>query len=397
MSLDVQAPLPVDRGADLRSCRACGAADPAPLLDPVSVPLYCNVLWPDRAAAVGAPRGTLRLSECRVCGHVDNQAFQPELLDYTPAYDNSLHFSGHFSGYAAELATRLIGQFGLRDRFVVDVGCGGGDFLALLCRLGGNEGRGYDRACPAEAPAGVRLTFVPEFFSPAEDLRPIDLLCCRQVLEHVDRPEAFLRDIRSARAVTGDTVLFFEVPNGGHTFRGDGVWDMIYEHCSYFSEASLVALFERCGFAVQAVYPLFSGQYLGLEARVADPAGEAGVRVEAPGAAAGFSGAYHGCVEAWRARMAAWAEAGESAVIWGAGSKGVSFLDILRPDGLAFAVDLNPRKQGRFLPGSGVEVVAPERLRAIRPDRVILMNPVYRAEVAERLAALGLTPEIVSA
>ena len=109
MSLDMQAPAAT--GLALRhACRACGSTDVVPLLPALSVPLYCNLLWPERAAAVDAPRGTLDLSACRECGHVDNRAFEPALLEYTPAYDNSLQFSAHFSGYAAALAGDLLAR-----------------------------------------------------------------------------------------------------------------------------------------------------------------------------------------------------------------------------------------------------------------------------------------------
>jgi hypothetical protein len=84
-------------------------------------------------------------------------------------------------------------------------------------------------------------------------------------------------------------------------------------------------------------------------------------------------------------------------VIWGAGSKGVSFLDAQRPCPIRHAVDINPRKAGRFLPGSGAEVVPPEFLASYQPDRVILMNAIYRNEVSARLAELGLSPVIVVA
>ena len=57
------------------------------------------------------------------------------------------------------------------------------------------------------------------------------------------------------------------MPNAAYTLEGEGLWDLIYEHCSYFTERSLVTLFERCGLEVLATRDLYSGQYLGIEAR----------------------------------------------------------------------------------------------------------------------------------
>lgn len=385
-----------------RRCRVCGEGEVWPLLEERSVPLYCNVLRTDHAGAVGAPRGPLRLSVCPRCSHVYNEEFVPELLDYTPTYENSLHHSPHFQGYAEELARSLVDTYDLRGRSVVDVGCGRGDFLQLVCRLGGNVGRGYDRSFPADAAAradGLDLVFVGEFFSRTTALPPIDLLMCRQVLEHIADPAAFLAEIVASPAVVNDTVLFFEVPNAAYTLEGEGIWDLIYEHCSYFTERSLVTLFERCGLEVLATRDLYSGQYLGIEARRRRD-GRA-LRSRAAGAAenaiASFAGRYLAKLSWWQDAVARWSADGERIVIWGAGSKGVSFLDALGPTPIAYAVDLNPRKHGRFLPGSGAEVVAPEFLREYRPDRVILMNAVYREEVADLLARLGRAPAVVAA
>ena len=178
-----------------QACRACGEAQVGPLLAERSVPLYCNVLWPDRAGAVNAPRGPLRLSVCHRCGHVYNEAFAPERLDYTPAYENSLHYSGHFSAYAEGLARSLVERHGVHDGFVVDVGCGRGDFLGA-----GLPGRWKSRPrlrpeLPARGgcarPGGPNIGFVAEFFSRTTATPPIDLLCCRQVLEHIADPERF--------------------------------------------------------------------------------------------------------------------------------------------------------------------------------------------------------------
>ena len=60
------------------------------------------------------------------------------------------------------------------------------------------------------------------------------------------------------------------------------------------------------------------------------------------------------------------------------------------------AFNLNPHRHGMFMPGTGHAIVAPESLTAAPPDTVIVMNPVYRAEITAQLASLGLQPEILA-
>jgi hypothetical protein len=93
-------------------------------------------------------------------------------------------------------------------------------------------------------------------------------------------------------------------------------------------------------------------------------------------------------------RAAEWRERLRSAqrpAIWGAGSKGVAFLTTIGADaGIELAVDVNPHKQGRWLAGSGVRVVAPGRLRDYGPDLVVAMNPVYLEEIGHALSELAV-------
>jgi hypothetical protein len=82
-------------------------------------------------------------------------------------------------------------------------------------------------------------------------------------------------------------------------------------------------------------------------------------------------------------------------VLWGASSKAVGFLSaIASNDAVTAAVDINPFKQDKFLPGSGHPVMGPAALTDIKPDLVVVMNPIYVPEIAETLRGLGLNPEI---
>jgi hypothetical protein len=96
-------------------------------------------------------------------------------------------------------------------------------------------------------------------------------------------------------------------------------------------------------------------------------------------------------------RFDQWKTQAKRVVIWGAGSKGVAFLTTLGVDyGLAYAVDINPHKNGFFMPGTGHEVVLPTFLRENCPDVVVVMNEIYEDEIRRELAEMGLAPELVS-
>lgn len=385
----------------MNTCPVCAAAERTFLLAIAQVPVTCNALMRSQAEALGAPRGDLSLCFCERCGHCFNADFDAQAVAYTPAYENSLHFSPHFQHYAEELAADLIERYALRGKTVVDIGCGRGDFLKLICGLGHCRGIGFDRSYQPDGAAGpAPITFIADFFSEQYAAYGGDLFVCRHVLEHIEAPRAFLAMLRAAIGRRHDVTLVCEVPNGLYTLRDGGVWDLIYEHVSYFSPPSLRQLFALSGFEVLRVAETYHGQFLCIEARpgraaaCAEEARAAAAQI-APYAAA-FSTHYHETVAAWRAALRGLRQAGRRAALWGAGSKGVTFLNIMGADtAIQYAVDINPRKHGKFIPGTGQQVIAPATLPLHRPDSVVVMNPVYLEEIGGIIRSLGATVELI--
>jgi SAM-dependent methyltransferase len=374
------------------------------LLEIPAVPVYCNVLWPRREEALRAKRGPISLKHCAACGHVFNASYDDALMDYTPAYDSSLHFSPRFNRYAEELARRLVGRYALRGKKVVEIGCGKGDFLVRLCEDGGNEGWGFDRSFDpgrVDAARRQRINFVQAFYTAeqAARLRP-DFVCFRHVLEHVADPRGFLGELRRGFADRTDAALYCEVPNALFTLKDMGIWDLIYEHCAYFTLGSLTRAAQGSGFDVLALGEAFGGQYLYVELRPGAGRALAAVpEAHQPAAvsrhAREFAGQYLSKIDAWRERLRELRQAERRTVIWGGGSKGVTFLNVFGADSaIEYVVDVNPHKQGRYVAGTGQRVVAPEFLRELRPTDVLVMNPVYEDEIAGSVRALGLTARL---
>jgi SAM-dependent methyltransferase len=386
---------------DTVRCTVCGGTDVLPTVDIAKVPIYCNVLWPTRTQALDAASGHIALGFCEECGHFLNMSFDPTLTDYTANYENSLHFSPRFNEYAERLARRLIETYYLRGKDVIEIGCGKGDFLRLLCREGHNRGVGFDRSYEPDRESGQALEhvrFIQDFYGGAHAELPADFVVCRHVLEHIDQPTDFLRRLRGWLSGQTDPVLYFEVPNALFTIGGMGIWDLIYEHPSYFSRQSLAHAFEKSGFDVLEVGESFGGQYLYIEA-MPTPLGQDvgshphGNGIEALKAdAAAFASRYRAKVDDWSRHLESSRQT--RTVIWGGGSKGVTFLNVLRDSMIDYVVDLNPHKHGKFVPGTGQMVVAPEQLIEYAPDRVLIMNELYREEIARSLQEMAIDTSI---
>lgn len=380
-------------------CPVCQTTHTTSFVSIPQVPIHCNVLLTTRDEALSVPKGDIQLAFCAHCGHIFNHLFDPAQMTYTQDYENSLHFSPRFQEYAAALAEHLLTRYDLRNKDIIEIGAGKGDFLKMLCTLGANRGIGFD---PSYVPGAednreeTAVSFIQDFYSEQYAHYQADLILSRHVLEHIQHPISFLTTVRRAIGSRTNTLVFFEVPNALFTLQQLGIWDIIYEHCSYFTPASLAYAFRQTGFAVLDVHDTFNGQFLTIAAQPeTDRQAITPTPTHLRQDVAAFGENYRQKVTFWQQRLRDWAQQQKRIIIWGTGSKGVTFLNALPTrHTIPYAVDINPRKQGKFVAGSGQEIVSPDFLTTNPPDIVIIMNANYRAEIGQTLQTLGITAEI---
>ena len=133
-------------------------------------------------------------------------------------------------------------RFGLAGTHVVEVGCGSGDFAGELLDAGVGRVTGID---PHLAPERVgpqragRLTAVPALFA-ADQVEPgTAALVCRHTLEHIPALSVFGAELVAGMRRGGTPALLAEVPDLGRILTEGAFWDLQYEHCSYFTPATI--------------------------------------------------------------------------------------------------------------------------------------------------------------
>lgn len=383
-----------------RHCPVCDGRRLSPFLRRSQVPVHQNLVVGSRDAACAVARGELDLVVCEGCGFVFNRGFDLSKLAYGQDYDNTQSCSGHFDAYLDGLARDLVAHQGVRHSNIVEVGCGKGDFLRKLVSFPGtdNRGHGFDPSYVGpDSDMDGRLVFRRCYYDDTCTDVKADVVVCRHVIEHVPEPMGLLHSVRAALAQSPQARVFFETPCVEWILRNRVVWDFFYEHCSLFTANSLSLAFQRSGFAVQRVEHIFGGQYLWLEACLSSGAIVATSSYPETAALARAYGEGEGQLrQTWLDRLAGLAARGKVA-LWGAGAKGATFANLVDPSATLVdcVVDLNPNKQGGFIPGTGHLIVAPSDLPQRGVRSALLMNPNYREENLKLLAVAGIDLDLI--
>ncbi len=388
--------------AEPRECPCCGKGTLRVFHEVPNVPTNSCILLDSREEALRWTRGDIRLGFCDHCGFIGNTAFEPAKTEYSARYEETQAFSPTFNAFHRSLAEDLVARHALSNKRVLEIGCGKGEFLHLLCELGGNRGLGFDPGYSEERGAELgcaEVEVVRDFFSEAYTHHRADLVCCKMTLEHIPEPQAFI-ELATQVVERPDGVVFVQVPEARRIVEDCAFEDIYYEHCSYFTEAALRGLFEGLGFTVTDAVTTYGGQYLTVEAR---PFTETRRQREPSGAHVevlrdliqSFEERVGARLRYWERLLDEWQRSQRQVVVWGSGSKAVAFLSAVpNPEVVQYAVDINPYRQGYFIPGTGQQIVSPDRLAELDVDVVIVMNEMYLEEIRECLAELGLRPEL---
>lgn len=385
------------------NCPSCFHQETTRFFEIKSIPVHSNIMMETRDAAVNFMKADLALAFCTRCGFISNQIFNASLQNYLPEYEDQQSYSPTFNQFSQRLVNHLVEKYQIYDKDILEIGCGKGDFLTEICRVGNNRGIGIDPAARADRALSSlvgNVRFINDYYSKRYAHVQGDVVICRHTLEHVFATKSFLLTIRSAFVNRPDALFFFEVPETRRILRGRAFWDIYYEHCSYYTPGSLARFFRDCGFEILDLNLDFGNQYLLIEAHLGTkPSNIKHPREESLEELTSdvMSFKEHVSIDLtkWQDSIARTKSNGKEIAIWGSGSKCVAFLTTLNVRRqIDTVIDINPNRHGKYIPGVGHKIRSPEYLAAHPPGLVIIMNGIYHEEIRRSLAAMGLTPEL---
>jgi 2-polyprenyl-3-methyl-5-hydroxy-6-metoxy-1,4-benzoquinol methylase len=332
-------------------CGVCASARVRKYFQVRNSPGLQNVLYDSEEAARSAPNSDADFWLCEECLLLFNASFEEQ--HYSTAYNNDQSSSAVYRAHLLEVADLLKGQLQLDDR-IVEIGCGNGALLRQLHEQGYTDLEGYD---PAHA-GGLEFVKCEYWRSSGQ---PFDALIIRHALESM----ADYRGILAAAVADLDKhgMLYLELTNARCIVERAATLNLYHEYPQYFSEIAISRLLEQLGCYVHEIRHFFGDEMLGIVARRKQWHLPGRLNVSKLGK---FKNIY----------------------IWGISGRTIHFLTnySIGAETIRYGVDMDPRKQGKYIPGTGQKIVSPEACIAGSPDAVVVLNENYVDEVARRFS-----------
>ncbi len=390
------------------NCRGCGTPLVLPLIDLGTSPPSNAYLRAEQLeqAEQWVP---LKVAVCQACWLVQTEDYTcaDSLFDADYAYFSS--FSSTWLAHADRYVAEMVERFGLTaDSRVVEVAANDGYLLQYVAGRG-IRCLGVEPTRSTAQAAREKGLDIRELFFGRDSASQLlsegwgaDLMAANNVLAHVPDINDFLGGFATLLKPTG--VATFEFPQLLTLMAGQQFDTLYHEHYSYLSLTAVQRLCERNGLEVFDVSELPThGGSLRVFVQRADgvrrevtPAVQQQLQVEQ--AAGVKTAAYYATLapaaerikhELLRFLLQAKAE-GKRVVGYGAAAKGNTLLNYagVKPDLLAWVADASPHKQGKFLPGSRIPVVSPERIEIEKPDYVLVLPWNLLDEITQQYAVV---------
>ncbi len=326
--------------------------------------------FPDQEQLASESGIDLTVCQCAACGLVQ---LLSDPVDYYREVVRAAAVSEEMKSFRFDQFSGFISDFGLAGKKMIEIGCGGGDYLSVLqqCDVAAT-GLEYGKA----SVAGCRQQglSVVEGYLDNESTRieggPYDAFMILNFLEHMPAPKQSL--LAMVNNLTDIGVGLVEVPNFDMILRQQLFSEFIQDHLFYFTQSTLCALLQQSGFEVLDCREIWHDYIL-----------SATVRKRPRQNLSHFVDAQVSLKEQMQAYVREIKAQGGRVAVWGAGHQALAVIALTEIGGLIeYVIDSAKFKQGKFTPATHVPTVGPEKLLENDIQALIIMAGSYSEEVA---------------
>ncbi len=316
---------------------------------------------------------SLDIYKCQRCTLLQiPKKFEPKSTYYEDYLIDRKH-SCYFNKYQEKAAKDFITRFKLKNKNLLEVGCGDGYFAEQLKKEGAIV-TGIDpseSACYSTRKKGIQVIcgYINKTLKLNSKFHAFTLC---QVLEHIRNPQEFLSIIRENMYSNG--YGFIEVPSLTKTIGEKRFFDFFPDHVAYYNAASLSRVLKLSGFDVLDIHQSVQNEFLTAIVKVDKVKENTKLQNE-------FS------VFQNHAKVFVNSLRQEKVIAWGAGIRGISVLSYssITDKIVKYCIDSDKKKHGLFLPGSHLKVVGPEILKKEEFDVVIITASLYVDQIVKTL------------
>lgn len=373
-------------------CPICHSNEGYNVLQYEKYPLYIKPIPKESIDLV--PLKPLIIIVCKSCGHVyqDVCVSPSELSSIYEIVYASYHspaLSGIGSTLAKEFLSFLEKKVKLNKKNILEIGCFDGYFLKLLRDNHGCRVIGCDPSPGAEIAHQLNVAVIRDYFSPELFKEKFDFVVLRGVLEHIEKPIPFLKDVGEVLEEDGFVVI--EVPNVIYSLKNGVIGDFFHEHVSYFTHESLKNCLARSGFDLVIVDD--SSYYIRIIAKKNtdidyrwDDSDSARVIPQLKQLFVDFNELTDKMADDLRSTLKRVSR--KSTYIYGGGGHTLGLLskthDFLKPLGV---IDGDPSKEGKYIPGFKIPVYSKDTLERLTYNNTIIIvsSKIFQDEISEGL------------
>lgn len=393
-------------GLPSRHCRFCGTPLAHVFADLGRTPLANRNLWSDEIDK--EPTFPLIARVCDSCFLVQVDASVPPDAIFSD-YDYFSSYSDSWVAHARDYVTDMIIRLGLGPHSqVVEVASNDGYLLRHFVEAGipvlGIEPAANVARVALQRQVPTEIAFFGDKTAQALVARGVraDLIVANNVLAHVPAISDFVSGF--ARLLKPNGISTLEFPHLLKLIQGLQFDTIYHEHFSYLSLLTTERILAANGLRVFDVQELPThGGSLRVFACRADAHYQMTSRVlrlrererdaglDSLLGYSGFADRVEAVKDGFRVFLAEAKLAGRRIAAYGAAAKGNSFLNVcgVTADDIVEVYDRNPSKQGKLLPGSHIPIVDPARMRATKPNYVLILPWNLADEIRLSMRHLG--------
>ena len=368
-------------------CPVCQAPEAVPVLKALA-PIF--MATPQERHLDASYFSEFDLVRCGRCGHLFNRSFGTELAGrmYGDVAITNVPVDPSMIARLHDLLS-WIELESFQGRSILEIGSGSGHLARILATMVKTvtviEPSSYltKKLLPED-----NITLLSGIFPHADCPAQVDMVICRQVIEHVADPLGFIRAVRAVLPLGGRAYL--EVPDAAYIENHAAFADTHLQHVQYFSQAHFQELAEQCGLKPLRVLDIKDGHDFGVLFEAVEPRNVTFSTHVAVDLGGRFEGRIAAACRTLRSLT------GKTA-LYGATAQGQSFLNAVGSDVRFQAVfDDNESYAGWALYNQQAMVPCrkPEAAALAEYDGIVITAYLHDTVIAAKLRKLGFSGQI---